>query len=102
MYKLCVDVFIKFKKADGSFKATLRNDVKGLLSLYEAAYLGIPEDDILDEALNFAKLHLKSMEIYMRTLLATQMLYAFELPLHRRMRRLEVKNYISMYQEDEG
>ena len=71
MHNFYVDVFIKFKEVDGSFKAILRNYVKGLLSLYEATYLGIPEDDILDEALNFAKLHLKSIESHMRTPLAT-------------------------------
>ncbi|XP_073117608.1 alpha-humulene synthase [Elaeis guineensis] len=101
-YNIPANVFIKFKEVDGSFKAILRNDVKGLLSLYEATYLGIPEDDILDEALNFAKLHLKSIESHMRTPLTTRVLYALELPLHRRTRRLEAKNYMSIYQEDEG
>nr|XP_010905142.1 alpha-humulene synthase [Elaeis guineensis] len=100
-YNMPADVFIKFKEVDGSFKATLRNDVKGLLSLYEAAYLGIPEDNLLDEALNFAKLHLKSMESHMKTPLAVRVLDAFELPLHRRTRRLEAKNYISIYQQDD-
>ena len=102
MLKLYADVFIKFKEAEGSFKAILKNDVKGLLSLYEAAYLCTLEDYILDEVLNFAKVHLKTMEKQMRPILATRVLDALEMPLHRRMRRLEAKNYISIYQEDEG
>ena len=102
MLKLYADVFIKFKEAEGSFKAILKNDVKGLLSLYKATYLCTLEDYILDEVLNFAKVHLKTMEKQMRPILATRVLDALEMPLHRRMRRLEAKNYISIYQEDEG
>uniref|UniRef100_A0A6I9RJN4 Alpha-humulene synthase-like n=1 Tax=Elaeis guineensis var. tenera TaxID=51953 RepID=A0A6I9RJN4_ELAGV len=101
-YNIPSSVFIKFKEVEGSFKATLKNNVKGLLSLYEATYLGTLEDDILDEALNFAKVHLKSIESQLIPPLATQVLYALEMPLHRRMRRLEAKNYISIYQEDEA
>ncbi|XP_038984288.1 alpha-humulene synthase-like [Phoenix dactylifera] len=101
-YNISTNIFIKFKEVEGGFNATLRNDVKGLLSLYEAAYLGTLEDDVLDEALNFAKVHLKSMERQMRTPLATRVLDALEVPLHRRMGRLEAKNYISIYQEDES
>nr|XP_019702729.1 beta-eudesmol synthase isoform X2 [Elaeis guineensis] len=101
-YNVPANVFNKFKEVEGGFKATLRNDMKGLLSLYEAAYLGILEEDILDEALNFAKVHLKSMESQTRPPLAAQILDAFEMPLYRRMGRLEAKNYISIYQEDEG
>lgn len=33
--------------------------------------------------------------------LETQVLDALEMPLHKRMRRLEAKNYLSIYQEDE-
>lgn len=55
MHKLYVDIFIEFKEVEGSFKASLRNDVKGLLSLYEATYLCTLEDDILDGSLNLQK-----------------------------------------------
>ncbi|KAG1363419.1 alpha-humulene synthase [Cocos nucifera] len=102
MHKLYVDVFTKFQEVEGSFKAALRNDEKSLLSLYEAAYLGTPGEDILDEALNFAKIYLKSMESRTNPPLVSQISDALEVPLYRRMRRLEAKNYISIYQEDEG
>ena len=101
MHKHYVDVFNKFKEV-GSFKDTLKNDVKGLLSLYEAAYLSTLEEDILDEALNFAKVHLRSIESQTRPPLARQILDSLEIPLCRRMRRLEAKNQISIYQEDDG
>lgn len=43
------------------FKASLMNDVQGMLNLFEAAYLAIHREDILDEAIVFTTTHLKSM-----------------------------------------
>ncbi|GAY33715.1 hypothetical protein CUMW_284360, partial [Citrus unshiu] len=59
--KMSCDVFEKFKDDDGKFKASLTNDVEGMLSLYEVAHLAIPGEDILDEAIVFTTTHLKSM-----------------------------------------
>ncbi|KAG9454159.1 hypothetical protein H6P81_007063 [Aristolochia fimbriata] len=60
-YKASADVFQKYKNEDGkSFKEELTRDVKGLLSLYEAAFLEIRGEDILDEAIAFTTQHLKS------------------------------------------
>ncbi|KAG9454154.1 hypothetical protein H6P81_007058 [Aristolochia fimbriata] len=59
-YKASADVFQKYKNEDGkSFKEELTRDVKGLLSLYEAAFLEIRGEDILDEAIAFTTQHLK-------------------------------------------
>ncbi|KAJ4718981.1 Valencene synthase [Melia azedarach] len=57
--KISCGVFEKFKDEESKFKATLISDVQGLLSLYEAAHLAIPGEDILDEAITFATTHLK-------------------------------------------
>lgn len=54
-------MFEKFKDDQGKFKASLIDDVAGMLCLYEAAYLGIPEEDILDEAIAFTTSHLELM-----------------------------------------
>ena len=40
-------------KKETLIKANLISDVMGMLSLYEAAHLGIHEEGILDEALAF-------------------------------------------------
>lgn len=95
------DIFRKFKDDEGNFKAIFNNDTKALLSLYEAAYLSIPGEDILDDAANFAKKHLQSMHNNSETALAMQVSQALHLPLRRRMEILEARNYIDIYQEDE-
>ncbi|XP_010429266.1 PREDICTED: putative terpenoid synthase 5 [Camelina sativa] len=60
-YNLSSDVFMRFKGEDGKFKERLIEDVKGLVSLYEAAHLGTSSEDILDEAISFASSHLECL-----------------------------------------
>ncbi|KAM0936973.1 putative alpha-humulene synthase [Dioscorea sansibarensis] len=94
------DVFNRFKDDDGNFKKELRNDLKGLLSLYEAAYLGMPEEHALDEAIEFTRNNLQSMPKNIEPWLAKQVAHALETPLRRRMSRLEARLYIPIYEED--
>ncbi|KAJ4840094.1 hypothetical protein Tsubulata_024902, partial [Turnera subulata] len=60
-YYVSSDVFNKFKNEKGNFKDNLTNDLQGLMSLYEASYLGMHEEKTLDDALLFTKAHLNSM-----------------------------------------
>ncbi|KAK9155410.1 hypothetical protein Sjap_002890 [Stephania japonica] len=102
-YNVSCDVFYKFKDNDnGDFKSDLRDDVKGMLSLYEACHLRVHGEDILEEALNFTTTHLKSalMTNLGSSNLGNQVQYALEQPLHKGMPRLETRNYISLYQEE--
>ncbi|KAK9155491.1 hypothetical protein Sjap_002971 [Stephania japonica] len=48
------DIFNKFKDEKGTFKSNLVGDIKGLLSLYEAAHLSLHGEDNLDDALTYA------------------------------------------------
>ena len=41
---------------EGKFTNTLVSDIRGMLSLYEATYLRVHGEDILDEALDFTTL----------------------------------------------
>ncbi|KAK9151967.1 hypothetical protein Syun_010276 [Stephania yunnanensis] len=102
-YKVSCDVFYKFKDSDnGDFKSDLRDDVKGMLSLYEACHLKVHGEDILEEALNFTTTHLKSalMTNLGSSNIGNQVQYALEQPLHKGMPRLEARNYISLYHEE--
>ncbi|XP_058088156.1 beta-cubebene synthase-like isoform X2 [Magnolia sinica] len=99
-YNVSSDVFRKFKDNEGEFKATFSNDMWGLLSLYEAAYLGIHGDDILDEAIIFTTKHLKLALPHLTSPLRKLVELALEVPLCKRIERLQSRYYISIYEED--
>ncbi|XP_072973526.1 alpha-humulene synthase-like [Typha angustifolia] len=101
-YRVPADEFSKFKDGNGSFKATLADDPRGLLSLYNAAYLGIHGEDILEEAILFTKNHLKSMQKSLEHPLAPQVSRFLETLLFRRMKRLEARRYISEYEAEDA
>ncbi|XP_042399446.1 alpha-humulene synthase [Zingiber officinale] len=99
-YYLSADVFNKFKDEKGRFLSTLNGDAKGLLSLYNAAYLGTHEETILDEAISFTKCQLESLLGELEQPLATEVSFFLETPLCRRTKRLMVRKYIPIYQEN--
>ncbi|OMP12676.1 hypothetical protein COLO4_02890 [Corchorus olitorius] len=58
-YNVKQDVFSSFLDEVGNFKASLSMDCKGLLNLYEASYLLVEDERILENARDFAAKHLK-------------------------------------------
>eukprot|EP00261_Vitis_vinifera_P032725 XP_019073968.1 PREDICTED: (3S,6E)-nerolidol synthase 1, chloroplastic-like isoform X1 [Vitis vinifera] len=58
-YTVPADVLNNFKNKEGKFKQNLREDIRGLMGLYEASQLSIGED-ILEEAGNFSSLLLNA------------------------------------------
>lgn len=83
-------MFNSFKDETGSFRLSLCDDVNGILSLYEVFYLGLEDEDIVDEAKDFALKHLKQLdENINQIILAKEVARSLELPLHWRMPRLE-------------
>nr|BBE32334.1 beta-eudesmol synthase [Curcuma zedoaria] len=95
------DVFNKFKDEEGNFMPTLKEDVKGLLSLYNAAYLRIHGENILDEAIIFTKNRLASLLDKLEQPLVILVSLFLETPLCQRNRRLLARRYIPIYQEEE-
>ncbi|AEE35014.1 Terpenoid cyclases/Protein prenyltransferases superfamily protein [Arabidopsis thaliana] len=53
------DIFNRFKGDDGNFKKCLNDDVRGMLSFYEASHFGTTTEDILEEAMSFTQKHLE-------------------------------------------
>ncbi|KAL5998592.1 threalose-6-phosphate phosphatase [Asimina triloba] len=96
------DVFKKFKDEKGDFKAVLRDNIPGLLSLYEAAYFSTRDDSILDEALDFATNQLNSVLPHLSSPLSELVKLALDLPLLKRIERLQSRYFISIYQKDKG
>ena len=85
---LIADVFNSFKDERGSFKACLCEDTKGMLSLYEASFLLIEGENILEEAKDFSTKHLEEYTSRNKDKnLAVIINHSLELPLHWRMFR---------------
>ena len=90
-------MFKKFTDEEGTFNETLKNDIKGIVSLYEAAHLRIHGESILDEALVF------TTEI-LRSIAASSELahHALKQPLHFGIRRVESRYFIDLFEQDES
>ncbi|KAL5791033.1 hypothetical protein ACOSQ2_005921 [Xanthoceras sorbifolium] len=97
------DKFNKFKDDEGNFKESLASDVLGMLSLYEAAHVGVHGEDILDEAIAFTTAHLQSMVTQLTNpQLAEQVIHDLRQPLQRGVPRVESRRYISVYQDEDS
>ncbi|KAL5839741.1 hypothetical protein ACOSQ4_012349 [Xanthoceras sorbifolium] len=94
-------VFTSFKDKRNSINACLCDDVKGMLSLYEASYYGFEGESIMEEAWQFTTEHLKNLEIETESNLAMEVKHALELPLHWRAPRLETRWFIDAYERRE-
>nr|AGB05611.1 sesquiterpene synthase 2 [Valeriana officinalis] len=87
---------------DGTFKTKPSDDTtKGILNLYEASFLAIQGENILDVAQDFAIKYLnENLELTTADdpTLGEHIRHALELPFHWRMPRVEVRWYIPIYQ----
>ena len=90
------DVFNKFTNGKGKFRESLKSDIKGIVSLYEAAHLRVHGENILEEALIFATAFLRSIAKS-----SEQARRALKHPLHQTMLKVETRHFISAYEEDE-
>ncbi|KAK2989237.1 hypothetical protein RJ640_029535, partial [Escallonia rubra] len=90
-YEVPQEVFRRFTDETGMFKECLCENTRGILYLYEATYLSIPGESILDNARDFTTKHLKESlnDKNIDHNLAILARHSLELPLHWRMLRLE-------------
>ena len=94
------DVFSSFKDEIGGFGECLSEDIQGILCLYEASYLSIEGESILEDARDFAEKHLEACLLQnIEENLAILVRHALELPLHWRMLRLEARWFIYAYEK---
>ncbi|KAJ9685395.1 hypothetical protein PVL29_017433 [Vitis rotundifolia] len=103
-YHVPQDVFPIFINKMGTVKPWLNEDIKGILCLYEASYLSVEGENILEEARDFTRNFLE--EYLERTVdqndLTAIINHAMELPLHWRMLRLEARWFIDVYERSQG
>nr|AYV65217.1 sesquiterpene synthase [Ageratina adenophora] len=105
-FNVSSEIFNKYKNKNGNFLESMREDVQGMLSLYEATHMRVDGEDVLDEALEFTKHHLRN-KIKNHTFsddmsLETQIHQALQQPLRKRLARLEALRYIPIYQQQES
>ncbi|PWA48135.1 E-beta-caryophyllene synthase [Artemisia annua] len=95
-------IFENYKEEDGSYKESLTNDAEGLLELYEATYLRVQGEGVLDDALVFTRTCLDKIAkdlVPSNPALSTQIQEALKQPLQKRLTRLEALHYIPMYEQ---
>ncbi|KAJ9141359.1 hypothetical protein P3X46_031901 [Hevea brasiliensis] len=101
-FKMTCDVFKKFKNSNGEFKKSIIKDVRGILSLYEASFMSVHGEDILDEALEFTRSHLESMAMQSKPHYSERIKNALILPFHKGVPRVEAWQYICFYEKEES
>ncbi|KAF8698823.1 hypothetical protein HU200_035082 [Digitaria exilis] len=95
------DVFGGFTDNQGNLKDTLHADVRSLLALYKAAHLGTQKEQFLIKAQKQTKsLLTSSMVDHLERPLVDIVQHALQTPSFRRMKRLEARLYIPLYEED--
>ncbi|KAK4276127.1 hypothetical protein QN277_019115 [Acacia crassicarpa] len=99
-YDVSSDVFKGFLDDKGNFHSDLSVDIMGMLSLYEASFLSMEGEIILDEARNFSSTYLKEFvhENKEDNEISLLINHALEIPLHWRIKRLEARWFIDVYE----
>ncbi|XP_019171495.1 PREDICTED: (-)-alpha-terpineol synthase-like [Ipomoea nil] len=98
-YKLPQEVFCGFMDDQGNFKRSLSEDTKGILSLYEATYLCMEGESIMEAAQRFSTKHLREIQ-NMKVILDQDLVdHALEMPLYWRVQRFEARWFISVYEK---
>ncbi|KAF4365547.1 hypothetical protein CsatB_018641 [Cannabis sativa] len=98
-FNISSNIFEKFKDESGKFKESLKSDIEGMLSLYEASYLSYVEENILDEALAFTTTNLKLVANKKEHPLSHEISLALYRPLRKTLVRLYARHYISIYEK---
>ncbi|XP_059660965.1 (3S,6E)-nerolidol synthase 1-like [Cornus florida] len=102
-YYVPADVFNKFKGKDGVFREELKQDIKGLMGLYEASQLRIEEDQgVLDEAANFSSqtlsLWVTKLDHHQGRIIGSTLAN----PYHKSLARFMVKNFLKDFKGING
>uniref|UniRef100_A0A1J3DQV0 Terpenoid synthase 30 n=1 Tax=Noccaea caerulescens TaxID=107243 RepID=A0A1J3DQV0_NOCCA len=105
-HKMSCDAFDRFKGKDGRFKESLLGDVRGMLQLYQASYLGTPSEDIMEEAKSFTRNQLECLVVQetstIQPYLSTHIRNALYRARNLKMEILSIREYISFYNQEEG
>ncbi|KAK1437051.1 hypothetical protein QVD17_02836 [Tagetes erecta] len=98
------DVFNEYKDENGCFKESLTSDVQCLLELYEAAYLRVQGEVILEDALVYTTTCLNQIAkdvTESNPMLSRHIQDALKQPIRKRLPRLEALRYIPFYEKQD-
>lgn len=85
------------------FKECLDEDLKGILSLYEASYYSMEGESLMEEACSFTTKILKErVNTIDDSDLCMQVKHALELPLQWRIPRFEARWYMDLYEKSDN
>ena len=103
-YSLIVkaDIFCGFKDDQSKFKASLINDVTGMLSSYDAAHLGIRGERYPGWSPSFHCFSPGINGCRVGPQLSDEMLHALNRPIRRGLPRLEAMYHIELYSRDDS
>ncbi|KAL8158696.1 hypothetical protein V2J09_000233 [Rumex salicifolius] len=80
------------------FKEEVANDIHGILELYDACYVRVHGEDILEKAL---PLTISILNKTTNTSLEERITHALQMPLHKRAVRYDCVHYMQVYEEDD-
>ncbi|KAL7582210.1 hypothetical protein Lser_V15G42220 [Lactuca serriola] len=95
-------IFNRYKEKNGVFKECLITNVQGMLELYEATYVRVHGEVVLDDALVFTRIHLEEIAkdlVQSNSTLSFHIQEALRQPLQKRLPRLEALRYIPFYEQ---
>ena len=98
------DVFNDFMNEKGELTEKLHHNVDALVSLYEAAFLGKPDEKFLESVIGFVRASLSNLVIggHLSDSNLMKVQYALAVPSYRRMKRLDAKLYIPIYEKEDA
>ncbi|CAI0374729.1 unnamed protein product [Linum tenue] len=104
-YNVPNEKFQNGEEEGGSFKEELGSDVEGMMGLYEAGYLRMHGETILDQAIEFATTRLTKYYEQLQKQLdgaARRVAHVLKRPLRKGVERHEQLFFISVYEKTEG
>ncbi|KAI7751279.1 hypothetical protein M8C21_003871 [Ambrosia artemisiifolia] len=103
-FNVSSEIFKYHTDKKGNFKESLCDDAQGMLALYEASFMMVEGEEVLDKALKFTETHLAiiAKDPSCDALLRTQIQQALKQPLRKRLPRLEAVRYIPMYRHEDS
>ncbi|XP_042450148.1 terpene synthase 10-like [Zingiber officinale] len=104
-FSVSQDLFETFRDEIGNFEVRCENQIRGLLSLYEASYIEKEGETVLKEAMDFATEQLKEfmeeVSVPESGGLRDQVAHALQIPLNWRLERVQHRWFIEAFRGDD-